>query len=144
MSELAIDEMKILRDIAKHQEDQRLKIKGWLITLVTALSIAYLTKKLSISALQYVGLSLLLSVLFLWLDVVFKVAQNRALKRCADVENYLRVGAGNFDGPLISVTLSKANTCSEQLAALNNVRVYGVYVLLAISVSIIGLVDVCF
>lgn len=136
--QLALEELKLLLDIAQGQEELRFKIRGWCIALVTAFSVAFLSEKIKFSGCQFILISSLILVLFLWLDVLYRVAQDRAFKRSKVVEENLR-GIGNYSGPLIGEYLSVPNSAKDQVVSLKNIRVYGPYVLLLVIVVSIGI-----
>ena len=136
---LAWEEVKLLQEIAKNQEDWRFKIRGWAMALVTALSVAAFSSDVRLSGSQYFMLSVVILLVTCWLDVIYRVAQNRALDRAGVVEKHLR-GEGDYDGPKITESLSKPSTMAAQLTALTNVRVYGPYVFLFIAIGLIAYV----
>lgn len=137
-SQLALEELKLLQGIAQNQEELRFKIRGWCLALVTALSVAFLSERIKFSGGQYIFVSCLILVLFLWLDVLYRVAQDRAFARKKVVEEYLR-GIGEYSGPLIRDSLSGPNSVEEQCVSLNNIRVYGPYVFLFVIVLSVGI-----
>lgn len=136
-NEIALEELKILQGIAQNQEELRFKIRGWCLALVTAFSVAFLSEKVKFCGGQFILISSLIVVLFLWLDVLYRVAQDRAFARAKDVEKYLR-GTGDYSGPLIRNSLSVPNSVKDQCESLNNIRVYGPYVLLFLIILSIG------
>jgi len=74
--------------------------------------------------------------LFLWLEVIYSVAGNRAIKRSIEVEGIIRQPA-EYKGPQVGASLKRKNTLRSQLEAVNNVRIYVPYfVLLIITVAI--------
>jgi len=137
-SQLALEELKLLQGIAEKQEELRFKIRGWCLALVTALTAAFLSEKTDFSGAQYILISCLILALFLWLDVLYRVAQDRALTRAEIVEKNLR-GVEEYAGPLIRNSLSVKNTIKDQRTSLNNIRVYGPYLLLFIIVLPVGI-----
>lgn len=137
-SQLAIEELKLLQIIAGNQEELRFKIRGWCIALVTALTAAFLSGKIEFLGIEYILISCLILTLFLWLDVLYRVAQDRALTRAAVVEENLR-GSEVYEGPLIRNSLSVKNTIKDQRKSLNNIRVYGPYLLLFVIVLLVGI-----
>lgn len=136
---LPLEELKILQDIASRQEELRVKIRGWCIALLTALSVAALSQEIRISSGQFFFFGCVILVLFLWLDALYRVAQDRAFDRAKVVESVLR-GEVNYDGPRIRDSLSEPNSLEGQIKSLRNVRVYSPYAILLIIVTIVALV----
>lgn len=132
----AFEELKALQNIISSQEETRAKVKNWAVGLISAISVAFLTQKASFSRKGYFVISIGITILFLWLDVVHRVAQNRAIQRSNEVERILREEA-DYDGPKIGATLAVANTLREQIRALNNIRLYIPYIVLIIIVIVI-------
>ena len=133
-TEIALEELKILQQIVARHDDLSFKIKGWCVTLVTAIILAIKSDKYSISVSS--GLSLLfgISLLFLWIDVIYRVAEDRAISRSRQVERLIRDHIV-YDGPKIAESLSVKTTFMNQMRSLNNIRIYVPY----ISISIIVL-----
>jgi len=135
--QLALEELKLLQFIAQNQDNLRFKIRGWCAALITALVVSYMSQEIALSATQFVITSSLILFLFLWLDVLYRVAQDRAYNRSKIVEENLR-GIGKYSGPLIRDSLSVPNSIEDQLLSLNNIRVYGPYVFLFIIVMLLA------
>ena len=135
--DLAIEELKILFSIISRHDDLSFKIKKWAITINSALIIGIASGKITeYIANNYLILFLpVLPLIFLWIDVIHRVAMDRAIKRQADVEECVR-NNNNYDGPKIDMTLSKPNSFKDQMKALNNVRMYFIYLILVISIII--------
>jgi hypothetical protein len=133
---MALEELKFLQDTIGRMEGIRLQLRGWNIVLLTALTAAFLAKDSPLSKGKYVSVSIGLSLLFFWLETVHRVAENRAIKRSNEVEAALRVET-DYDGPRIGLSMSRANNLNEQLAAMNNIRMYLPYIVMtALSVLI--------
>ena len=134
---LALEEFKMLQEIARDQEELRAKIRGWCVAIITALSVAALSKEIQISGATFLFVASVILCLFLWLDVLYRVAQDRAFRRAKKVEIILR-GNLYYDGPRIRDSLSVPNSIEDQLQSLNNVRVFGPYFLLLIIVTVVA------
>ncbi len=134
----AFAEIKILNDIVSLQETVRQKIRNWAITLVSAVSVAYLSKDIEISTHTYIIVCYSVLVLFLWADVIHRVAQSRAIKRTVQVEDCFS-GQTQYDGPKIATSLSPNSNIRDQWHALNNVRIYSVYIILAILATVLSI-----
>jgi hypothetical protein len=135
----AFEELKALQAIISSQEEARALIKNWLIGLITVISGAFVSGKVAFSRVGYLIISIGIIVLFLWIDTVHRVSQDRAIGRSQLVEQFLREKTV-YDGPLIGRTLSAANTLSEQIKALNNIRLYFPYIILTVIVIGIAVV----
>jgi len=136
---LALEEFKLLQEIAQNQEELRLKLRGWCVALVTALSVASLSKEIDLSGTRFFLISIMVVFMFLWLDVLYRVAQDRALKRAKVVEECL-CDLKEYKGPCIRQNLSLPNSVTEQLQSLNNIRVYSPYLLLVmITIVVTGI-----
>lgn len=132
-SEMALEELKVLADIISRHDEISLKIKGWCTTLVTGFLVAMFSGTIQ-APLNVSGLLVaVIIVIFLWIDVVFRVAEDRAINRQGEVEKALR-GEVQYDGPKIKWSLSTPNTFRDQLRSLNNNRIYLPYVALSIIV----------
>ncbi len=136
----AWEEIKLLHEIVKNQEEWRFKIRGWAVALLTALSVVAFSNDVKITGSQYLALSIVVLLVTCWIDVIYRVAQDRALERANIVEEQLRTQR-KYDGPKIRVKLSRPNSIEAQLSALNNIRVYGPYLLLLFIVSVIAYVS---
>lgn len=137
---LALEEFKLLQGIARDQEELRFKIRGWCVALITALSVALLSNEIELPRKEYFLVSLMILLLFLWLDVLYRVAQDRALRRAKVVEKVLQNKCA-YSGPCIRESLSVKNSLAEQLRSLNNIRVYSPYLLLAVTIMVVGYVS---
>lgn len=136
--QLALEELKMLQEIAQNQEELRFKIRGWCMALITALAVAFLSKELKLSGGHFALISSIILFLFLWLDVLYRVAQVRAFKRADAVESFLRGEEQTYEGPKIRSSLSIPNSLEEQKESLNNIRIYGPYIPMIALVLIVG------
>lgn len=127
--QMALEELKIIQDVIYDQEAIRFKIKGWAVALITAISIAFLSKKINFSSTEYLFTSVGIVLLFFWTDVIHRIAQDRAQKRALNIERFLR-GETEYDGPKVSISLSRDNTIKDMLRSAKNVRVYFPYLVL--------------
>ena len=137
-NEIAVEELKLVQTIIQHQGDVGLRIKSWCITLVAVLGAARLNTDTSISASAFVLGATSLIAVFLWLDAMHRVPQDRAILRSEEIERYLREEDGPYDGPAIGRSLQLANSPTAQLKAANNVRVWGPYAALFAVVVVVG------
>ena len=105
------------------------------------LTASFLSSKLLLPRAQYVAVVVFLCVLFFWLEVVHRVAENRAMERCEDVELFVRGGTPTYGGPLIGKSLAQPNSLRDQLEAADNLRIYLPYLVLiigAISIAVLA------
>ncbi len=133
---MALEELKIVETIINAQEQIRLKISGWGVATVSAISVAFLSKKLGLPPDSYLILSIIILAIFLWLDTVHRVAVDRAIQRSNYIESVLR-GEVAYDGPRIGESISVSNGIPYQLKSLKNVRVYAPYLALSFAVIFI-------
>ena len=73
------------------------------------------------------------SFLFFWMDVVYKVAQDRAIARSAKIEDQIRNGA-QYDGPRVGTSLAQRNSLTAQRHAAAKMRVWFPFLVLLILV----------
>ena len=106
---MALEELKIFQKTISDHEDVFLKIRGWSITLVSAISVGYLSDRISISYFEYVFLSLMIVVFFSWSEAIHRVAQTRAKNRSGEIEQAIR-GEIEYNGPSIRATFTQGNT----------------------------------
>ena len=135
---IALEEFKLVQSIINNQEQIRVKVVGWCIATISAISVAYLSKKFQFSPGSYFAVSLTIIVIFLWLDTVHRVAVDRAIIRSGEIESFFRKEV-DYDGPKIGKSISVKNGIPYQLRSLKNVRVYGPYVALCFNVLCIYL-----
>ncbi len=138
---LALEELKLIQTVISRQESLRLTLRGWAIGLVSILTVSFLSSKLLLPRAQYVAGVVFLCVLFFWLEVVHRVAENRAMERCENIELFLRGGTPTYGGPLIGKSLARPNSLRDQLKAADNLRIYLPYLVLiigAISIAVLA------
>src|SRR5436305_14104265 len=97
---MALEELKILQSVISKHDDLRSQVLGWCIALVTGLTIAYLSKPVALDRWGFVALSVAIVLLFLWVSVTYKVAQDRAIERARTIESQIR-SKTVYDGPLV-------------------------------------------
>jgi hypothetical protein len=134
---IALEELKLLQAVIHKQDDARSHIVGWSVAVVVALTVAYLSDK-GLTGKTYCFLGTVVVLLFLWLDVVHKVAQDRAISRVKAIEKSIRTGT-YYIGPCIAGTLTRPNTLYEQCLAARNVRVWAPYATLFLTVLLVSL-----
>ena len=136
---ILLKEYEFLQNIIARQENTRLTIRNWFMGFITALSIAYLSNSVSIPKNGFLLVSVVLILLFYWTELVYRVAEKRAMIRSDEVEKYLREGT-EYDGPKIGLSLGKSNRFSDQLKEIpTNIRISGPYVVISILILLIAL-----
>lgn len=133
---LALEEIKILQAIVIKHDDIRSTIINWNVGLITALCVAFLSGKSGLDRIDFFLIGVAIILLFFWLDVVYKIAQNRAIRRSAEIEDQIRCGT-TYDGPIIGKSLTQPNTASEQMNAARNVRVWFPFLALLVLVALV-------
>jgi hypothetical protein len=136
----AFEELKILKEIIFLQEEARAKIKSWAVGLVSAITVTFVSERISLSWEEYLLICGGILALFLWMDVIHRVAEDRAIKRSSEIEVILRDRSKQYDGPKISISVSIPNKFSEQRKALLNVRVYSPYAVIMALIIIVAVV----
>jgi hypothetical protein len=112
---LALEEFKLLQATVARQEGIRFQIRSWNIALLTALTVSFVASNSPISKGKYLVASIGLAILFLWLEVIHRVAEDRALRRSAVVEAALRDEIP-YDGPQIGESHCQSPTvCASNL-----------------------------
>jgi hypothetical protein len=131
--ELAKDELKILQDIIARHDDISFKIKSWCITLNIGILAAFYginsTEAIKIPLFLIFPCLILIDIFFLWIDAVYRVAMNRAMKRSATIEKQLRKNKLK-KYPKINKTFNKPNKLRDQFLALKNIRVTAPYIII--------------
>lgn len=110
---IALDELRILAGVIERKEAVRLRQRNWAITVVSGLSIAFLSDSAEIRTGAYVAVALATIAIFWLMETVYQHVEDRAIRRSRDLEEALREGR-QYDGPLISESLSPRSV-GEQL-----------------------------
>lgn len=134
---IIIKELEIMQGIIARQEEMRMQCRNWYITIVTALTVAFFSKEVSLGQRHYLLITLVLAASFLWLEVIHRVAEQRAMDRGLLIEQALRKEVV-YNGPSIGESFKDASTKGEQLKALNNIRLYATYLLLSLLAIIVS------
>lgn len=102
--ENAFKELALLQSLIDRQEKNRLQFRNWYIGLLTATTIAFLSKDKFLKNCDFLILGTGLTIIFAFLEVVYGITENRAIDRSLAVENQIRDGE-NYDGPKIGLSL---------------------------------------
>lgn len=137
--DLAVEELKLIQGIIGRQEEVRLRLRSWGITLIAAASVAQLSGELELSASRYLFVSLSVIGLFWFLEAVHRRAEERAILRSAQIESALR-GEEQYRGPLIRRSLKQPadwrKRRSEIITQAKHSRVAAIYICLAAIVMV--------
>jgi len=135
--EKAFEELKIFQKSISDHDAAFNKIRGWSITLISAISVGYLSDRLAISKLDYLSLSLMIVLFFSWSEAIHRVAQSRATKRTGEIERAIR-GEIEYTGPFIRKTFKQGNSFSDQVVAVRKPRFYVTYLSLVVIILIVS------
>ncbi|MDV5062092.1 hypothetical protein [Vibrio diabolicus] len=138
---VALEEFRTLQTIIGNHETLFDRVRGWCMTLVVAMSIAYLTKDVELAAMPYIILSWFIIIFFAFIEAVHRVAHTRALQRSEEIEAILMKGGVDYDGPKIRITLKIDSDSSSILKSSNNIRfwaIWGSLFLIVLVVSLLG------
>lgn len=135
----AIEELKILSSIIGRIENAIYQRQGWLLTLITGLTLALLKDNPFICKQQFLAISIPITIVFYIADIVQRVPVHRAILRSENVEKSLREN-NNFDSPLISKSLSEGNNIKDFLKIAHKLRVYAPYLGIIAVIVIIYLI----
>jgi hypothetical protein len=135
----AIEELKILSSIIGRIENAIYQRQGWLLTLITGLTLALLKDNPLICKQQFLAISIPITIVFYIADIVQRVPVHRAILRSENVEKSLREN-NNFDSPLISKSLSEGNNIKDFLKIAHKLRVYAPYLGIIAVIVIICLI----
>lgn len=102
--DLAFKELSLLQTLIDRQEKNRLQFRGWHIGLLTATSIAFLSKDRILSNKDFLIIGSSLTIIFSFLELIFGITENRAIERSLKIEKLIREDS-NYDGPRIGLSL---------------------------------------
>lgn len=128
--DIAFEELKMLQDIIARHDELSFQIKGWCMTLnVGVIAAIYgIGGGSTINAskvLVFIAL-VLITIFFIWLEAIYRVAMNRAIQRTATIEKEIREDSlGEY--PKINLTLGIPNKIKDQIKALENIRIVAPY-----------------
>jgi hypothetical protein len=134
---IILKELEFLQGVIARQENARLTIRNWYMGFITVLVVAFFSKEISMNKNAFISIGSTLTLLFYWTELVYRVAEKRAMVRSNEVEGKLRESE-NYDGPKIGVSLGRPNTIKDQLKEVpNNVRISGPYLVMLIMLLLI-------
>jgi hypothetical protein len=99
-------EFSMIQGMIRDQEQNRLQLRSWGISLVSLFTVAYLAPEIvEIPTAAYCGATLILVGLFFALEIYHAIAEYRLMERSREVEECLRRRKWGYYGPMIGVTL---------------------------------------
>jgi len=131
---LAKFERKLIQKIIHKQEDIRYKNLGWSITVVSAISIASLSDKVGLSANIYFAMTSLLISIFALFHFIHRSEFYKAVDRSLVVEDHMKAGGDNYDGPLIEAILRNKSLDPRVLKDKSFVAHYGLLFVVTVMV----------
>lgn len=135
---IILKELELLQSIIARQENARLTIRNWFIGFITALVVSYLSNSISIPTSTFLSIGTVLILMFYWTELVYRVAEKRAIVRSNEIEMQLR-DMESYDGPKIGLSLGRPNRLRDQILEIpNNVRISGPYLTILILVLLIA------
>ncbi|MDT7827168.1 hypothetical protein RQM65_00645 [Pricia sp. S334] len=143
---MATKEIEILNTAIARQEEIGLKIRGWCITLFSAITVAYLSDGfIDLSVGNYLIIVLISTFLFYLIESSHRLSEARAIKRSSSVEQIIRTDVMTYDGPLISQSLT-SNPKQVLFEVLTNFRIFPTYIAMIVIAILIFLFSkgICF
>jgi hypothetical protein len=96
-------EIERLQDIVARHEEHTFKIRGWLYTVLGALTVSLYTESIALAPLAFSELCIVTIALFLAWELVQRSPKRKAIDRVRDVEKMIRLDS-TYDGPKIADT----------------------------------------
>ena len=129
--DIAIEELRQLQSVINRMEQLEFQVRAWLLALLGAMVAARLTNPNRLTGMQFLILGVMLSFVFLLMELVVRIPKRKAIKRVWRVEGALR-GDCVYDGPRISISLSAGwqnrAVFSLMFQELRILPVYGFYI----------------
>ena len=101
--ETARFEIERLQDIIARHEEHTFKIRGWLYTVLGALTVSLYTTAIGLEPLPFAELAGLTILLFFVWELVQRGPKRNAIERVRAIEEMIRTDK-TYDGPLIADT----------------------------------------
>lgn len=134
----AIEEWKILEGVNTRHIDLSFKTRGWMYTLITALTVGLLSGKAIIVWWEFLVISYGLIVLFLGMELIQRAFTAKARQRIAVVESSIR-GEIPYDGPRVTEALPLDSTHFELLVEVKPQFVWLPYLLLTVAITLLAI-----
>lgn len=133
----AMEEWSRLESIVTRHSDLAFKTRGWLFAILTGLVIGVYSGRVHLETYQYFIMAYGLIMAFSFTEIIQRVPQANALKRIAVIESSLR-GEQAYDGPRISLELSKTFDINAIIGQATKQFVLIPYLMLFVIVAILG------
>ena len=138
--DLAIKEIELLNVAIARQETIGLKIRGWFLTLISAVTITLLSKdSFGLSLIGYFAISVTIILFFFFIEISHRVVEFKAIDRSQHVERLIRENkVKKYDGPKISDSLVEKNP-KCWFEAIFHPRIFPSYLIIFILILLIFL-----
>lgn len=124
-----LPEYKILQDIIARLENNEFKIRGWLFSIITALSVTYFSKKIDIGEIGYLIVSIFCTLIFLVYELLHRIPKRKAFDRVKYLDRVIKEG-GNYDGPELYSSLSGKRSFNEIWQDFKNIQIWLPYLMI--------------
>ncbi len=126
--EIALEEWKQAGSIVSHQEVLIFRIRSWYLTLVTAVTVLLLRsgQDIAVEPEPYFLLCAVLTILFLWLEVLHRIPLRKAVSRARAIEPAIR-GESGYDGFRLSSAMGDHSDSSPTISIVIRARVWMLY-----------------
>ena len=133
---IAIEEWRLSYEAVRRLEERIHKIHGWMLALVTGLTILVLKDNPPvINSYEYLLLCLMLVALIISLEIFLRVPVHYAIARSRQIEKALR-GEGPYEGPILSSQLGTKPTFQVLFVLFKRLRIWAPYVVLLLFAAV--------
>lgn len=108
LEEKAFKEIELLQAIITRQLEHSLKVRGWLIILISGLTVAAFREIAIIAPRNYLIIGILITFVFMFIESMQHSILHFARERMASIESMLRDTPPEYDGPRICISLKDA------------------------------------
>jgi hypothetical protein len=140
LREVVFVEWEHVQAVIERKSEARLKFRGWLYTLMSALFIAAFSNELDLSRWTFLALALLLVILFALKEYIIHIEHLRAIDRSRDLETFLRDG-GQIVAPCLTDKMTEIFTLKESIDAVRDPSFFVQYLLISITVLLFAISD---
>lgn len=140
---MATEELKLLSSIIGRIESAIYEKQGWLFTLITGLTLALLKDHPLLSKGHFALISVLITLIFLFADIVQRIPAQQAIERSKVIEQFLsRKEAATYDGPDISGSLGQDIGIKAAWTSISfGIRVWFPYLAIGLIIGIICVIS---
>jgi hypothetical protein len=138
LREIVFEEWKHIQAVIARKSEARLKFRGWLYTLLSALFLADFSKQIELSRWTFLALASLMVFLFTLKEYIIHVEHIRAINRSRELETFLREG-GDVAAPCLTDKMTKPLTIKESIKAVKDPTFFAQYLLIYITVVLFSL-----